>query len=109
MATALDYKTTALALVRPPSKFVSTHRVRTDAEYAALLEQAQSAGLLLYSAVLQQQADGWYALPPWRLDERSLAHEPAPAQAADHLICPECGKICYSTSGLTLHRKSHSQ
>lgn len=102
---ASELRTLVFALVRPPSKFLSTFRPRTLAELDSLLERARTEGLLLYSAAVEQRPDGVYALPPWRLDERSLAAE-QPAVEEGGLTCPYCSYIPKSTSGRTLHMKA---
>ena len=117
MAIDLDYQNTAFALVKPPSKFISTCRLKSVKERDELLQQASVKHLLIYYAKIERKSDGWYTVEPWSLDRASLptieqitppVTEPVES-IVEELVCGfyGCKFVAKSKSGLTLHQKKH--
>lgn len=121
----MDFKNKAFILVRAPARVIKTRTLTNKSEHAALLQEAQEKGYLLYWAEIEKRDGKFYAKQPWRLDESSVPkrvsiapsrikvdpEEPEPVEEKvesepEGLTCPYCGEAMKSTSGRTLHVKS---
>lgn len=122
----MNYQKSAFVLVRPPSKIVSTRKIKTQAQHGKLLAEAKDKGLLLYHATVVKREGREFAKQPWVLDHASVpaggpilpmrckidseVDEDAAQEQAEQpkagLFCPYCQESMKSGSGRTLHVKS---
>ena len=111
----INFNRTAFILVKPPSRIVSHHKIKTYAEHDDLIVKAVESGYCLYSAHMVKKNGKYIATQPWQLDldtiPQNIKEEPVPEPPkSDQLCCPFCDKPMNSTSGRTLHVKSnHSE
>ena len=116
----IDLKHTAFIVVKPPSRIISQHKLKTDTEYAELVGKAREVGHCLYSAPMMKRDGKYYATQPWQLHPDTIPQESraevtevvevaqVPGQTQpDQLCCPFCNKLISSTAGRTLHVKSN--
>jgi hypothetical protein len=114
----VNYKHTAFVLIKPPSRVISYHLIKTTAEHQQLIDKAIESGQCLYSAPITKKNGKYVATQPWQLETDTIPNEilqPAKDDIApetptqdepDGLYCPFCKKTMASTSGRTLHVKS---
>jgi|2_EtaG_2_1085320.scaffolds.fasta_scaffold00215_38 hypothetical protein len=120
----IDYASIALLLVKPPSRVLSSHRIKNKAEHTKLLEIAFKKQCLIYFASVAHRDGKYYAAQPWILDLDSInalceiddtpkveiKKEERGKKAEDiaplTLYCPYCDHPINSTPGRTLHIKS---
>ena len=122
----VNYKHTAFVLIKPPSRVISYHLIKTTAEHQQLIDKAIESGQCLYSAPITKKNGKYVATQPWQLETDTIPSEilqpikndveqkPVPEthvqDEPDGLYCPFCKKTMASTSGRTLHVKSsHSE
>lgn len=121
----IQYNSMAFIIIKPPSRIISTHFIKNRDEHIDLLRKAKDKKCLVYYANID---DSYNVIQPWLLDRESIDNfkiihdhgfenqvepesesepepEPEPESKVD-LRCHICGKLCHSTSGLTLHIKS---
>ena len=113
----IDYKQSAFVMVKPPSRVISYHLIRSAVEYQKLVGDAITSGYCLYYAPIAKKNGKIIAKQPWLLDDATIPIIKAPELAkviipvevlpSDGLFCPFCKKTMASTSGRTLHVKSH--
>lgn len=111
----IDYKKIAFVLIKPPSRVIGYHLIKSAAEHQTLIEKAITSGHCLYSAPITKSNGKYIATQPWQLDENTLpitkavveeiVEEPVQPEP-DGLYCPFCDKPMSSTPGRTLHVKS---
>jgi hypothetical protein len=68
----VDYSGIAFLIVKPPSRVVSTHRVRNKTEHKQLLEKAFKKQCFLYMASVEHRDGKYYAVQPWVIDWDSV-------------------------------------
>jgi len=131
----IDYSSIALLIVKPPSRVVSTHRVRNRKEHKEILDKAFEKQCFVYFATVEHRDGKYYAIQPWVIDWDSVdalynedgtpkvefTDKPEPVKKkltkADRdkkvteankpsLFCPYCDHSINSTPGRTLHVKS---
>jgi hypothetical protein len=110
--TKINFNRTAFILVKPPSRIISHHKIKTYAEYDALIAKATESGYCLYSATMVKKSGKYFAIQPWQLNTdtipQNVKEEPEPEQPEpNQMCCPFCDKPMNSTSGRTLHVKSN--
>ena len=112
--TKINFNRTAFILVKPPSRIVSHHKIKTYAEHEELVAKAVDSGYCLYSAPMTKKNGKYIATQPWLLDVTTIPQnlhveeEQIPDKPkSDQLCCPFCDKPMNSTSGRTLHVKSN--
>lgn len=126
-ASKLNYDITAFMLKRPYSDSVVKGPLRLVGREAhrKLVEEAKSKKLYVwYAAVVPNAVDNtkynvirphlidWDSVPDRAYDLPPLPSISAPIPHASHpadLKCEKCGHQCNSTSGYTLHLKSHQK
>lgn len=122
----IEYEKLAFVLIKPPSKVVSTHRVKNRKEHISLIEAAKNQTLLLYYAHVKKKGNKFYVNEPLIVDDESaknylgslvdvandveveVKHKPALSDSiidGQSLVCPFCHKKMTSTPGRTLHIK----
>jgi hypothetical protein len=109
------YDQIAFILVRPPSKIISSHQIKSRKEHAELLEKAKEKKCIIYYADIKKQDGKYFAVQPWVIDSESLDNLCAPVENVaqieesdngSDIRCPFCNKKMSSTPGRTLHVKS---
>jgi len=111
----VNYKQTAFVLIKPPSKIISYHLIKSEAKHKDLINKAIEAGYCLYNAPITKTNSKYVATQPWYLDEETIPNieavkvvEETPiTDKPDGLYCPFCDKSVSSTAGRTLHVKSN--
>lgn len=124
--TNINYDKSAFILICPPSKVVSTHRIKNRQEHAKLVEAAKNQHLLLYYSHVIKKGNKFYTDEPLIVDEEtaesylsnlSMEHISTAVEIQqstpstnysdpdDQLTCPFCHKKMTSTPGRTLHIK----
>ena len=99
-------------LVRPPSRIISTHRIKSRSFYNKLIEESKSRRLLLYTTTIEIINGKPIPKQPWVLDDSTIDNimhketEITEKTKDTNLVCKKCGKRFKSQSGLTLHMKS---
>lgn len=118
----IDYNNTAFVLIKPPTRIISTHKIKNKQQHIELIETALSKSCLLYYSGIVSRDGKNYASDPLLLDENTIntivdqQHEPSTItiedpprdfepKDADDLRCPFCNKKMSSTPGRTLHVK----
>jgi hypothetical protein len=125
----IDYNNTAFVLIKPPTRIISTHKIKNKQQHIELIETARSKSCLLYYSGIVNRDGKNYATDPLILDENTIITmvdqqlEPviitvedkpgdfkapkaiSPAVETDDLRCPFCNKKMSSTPGRTLHVK----
>lgn len=120
----IDYTTTAFMLKAPYSSAVVSgpRRLRGREEHRKMLDEARRRKMYVWMAAVVKSDSGFAAVPPHIVDWESVPDQPydsdpSHADGQDDgdedggrpLTCRECGKVCSSQSGLTLHEKSHGK
>lgn len=121
----INYKQTAFVLIKPPSRVISYHLIKSTIEHQNLIDKAIEFGYCLYNAPITKINGKYVATQPWYLDESTLPilashlegnstsitpikkQESPISEKPDGLYCPFCQKLISSTAGRTLHVKSH--
>ena len=124
----IDYNNTAFVLIKPPTRVVSTHKLKNKQEHIELIETARNKSCLIYYSGIVNLAGKYYAQDPLILDENTIFtssnHQSEPikipierqpdeqrqppadeVESVDDLRCPFCNKKMNSTPGRTLHVK----
>lgn len=68
----INYKKTAFALVKPPSRVISYHIAKTAADHQKLIDKALDAEYCLYYTQVSRSGGKYIAQQPWQLDEATL-------------------------------------
>ena len=115
----IDYSSTVLLVIKPPSRVVSSHRVKDKSEHQKILKLAFEKQHLVYSASVEHRDGKYYAIQPWVVDWDSVnalyetngsskvKEDSKPAKNV--LFCPYCDHKINSKPGRTLHVKSKHQ
>lgn len=115
-----QYNSVVFLLVDSHNKVISKHQITNKSEYTKLLDIAKKKRYYLYHADVKKVDDRFYVSDPWIVDWESVDNihgspdkvnyeepdDPVEQENTDPLKCPQCGKICTSSSGLTLHIKN---
>ena len=116
----IDYQNTAFILQKPYSTQIieGPLRLKDRNEHKKLVERAKSKGLYVwYASIVEyngrkcmshQSLIDWDSVPePGKKPADKKSEDDPVAGQSSHFRCGECGKVCSSSSGLTLHRKRH--
>jgi hypothetical protein len=106
-----DYNRTAFMLKRPYEATIVQGPMRlTKSSHKELIETALKKGLHVWYADVIEKDGKKYLSSQHVVDFDSVPNQNedgTPNQSQDQLICSICKKQCSSTSGYTLHMKSH--
>lgn len=104
----LDYKNTAFILQEPYKSHITKgpFRLKNRDEHKKLILTAKSKGLYIWFGAIID-LDGRKCLSHHRLIDWESVPEPGKLNdESESLNCIKCGKVCSSSSGLTLHQSS---
>ena len=111
----LTYDQIIFLLVKPPSRAVSSHQIKSRKDHVTLLEKAKEKEYVVYYADVKRQDGKFFAVQPWIIDPesvvnlRGLVEEAKPETeliVEDEICCPFCNKKMTSTQGRSLHVKA---